>query len=101
MTKAIKSVDVPMVSEDHEIEVGLKETIFIALGTAVLTVVTATSIHAFRERSRRKTYKSMADSVGTVISKFMEVEVSAGNSNARQIPARTARPSQKKRKASK
>ena len=67
--------EVPMQSEDHEIEVGLKETLLIAIGTAALTIITATSIHAFRERSKRKTYKSLADSVGGVISKFVEIEI--------------------------
>lgn len=88
MVKKLSAIQVPMTSEDHEIDVGLKETIIIGLATAALTVLTATSIHAFRERSRRKTYKSMADSVGSVISKFMEVELSSGGGSPRQLPSR-------------
>ncbi len=88
MVEKMNTVEVPMTSEDHEIDVGLKETVVIALATAALTVITATSIHAFRERSRRKTYKSMADSVGNVISKFMEVELSSSGGNQERLSSR-------------
>lgn len=72
----LNKVNVPTKEgDDHEIEVGLKETIIIAVATTALSIATAASIHAMKERSKRKTYKSLADSVGSVVSKFIEVEV--------------------------
>jgi len=61
-----KAIDVKTDSDEIKLEVGVKEIIIIGLFGTGLVIGTIAGIHALKERSKRKTIKSIANTVGSV-----------------------------------